>query len=110
MTPLANENNGREQCIRLAPDTIPEAKCTTVRVSVRYVPYADKHRYVFRASYGREDFAADHLVNYSTYSYVAKRQTRKLVDGKTRKVTKNLIPNLRIYPRTSNLVQKCPAT
>lgn len=41
--------------VRVAPETIPEAKSTQTGMSVRYVPAPDKRWYVFRASYGREE-------------------------------------------------------
>ena len=79
---------------RLAPDTIPEAKSSQTGVSVRYVPAPNKKWYVFRASYGREDKAFDYIVADGTYAYIAKRYTRKFVNGKQKKVLEALIPNL----------------
>ena len=80
--------------VRLTPDTIPEARSTRTGVSVRYVPAEDKSWYVFRASYGREDKAADYLVEDGTYVYIAKRYVRKTIKGKQNKVLETLIPNL----------------
>ena len=94
MNTLSNVKHGREQCVRLAPDAIPEAKSRTTGVSVEYVPCDGKSWFVLRASYGREDLASDILVADGTYAYVARRQTRKIINGKTRKVVENLIPNL----------------
>ena len=79
---------------RLAPDTIPEAKSSQTGVSVRYVPAPDKKWYVLRASYGREDKALDYIVEDGTFVYIAKRYTRKTVNGKQKKVLETLIPNL----------------
>ena len=58
----------------LTPDTIPEAKSSQTGVSVRYVPYENKHWYGFRASYGREDKASDILVEDGTYTSVVKKK------------------------------------
>ena len=79
---------------RLAPDTIPEAKSSQTGVSVRYVPAPDKHWYVLRASYGREDKVYDYIVGDGTFAYIAKRYSRKMVNGKPKKVLETLIPNL----------------
>ena len=79
---------------RLAPDTIPEAKSSQTGVSVKYVPTPDKSWYVFRASYGREDWASDYIVEDGTFVYIAKRYVRKTVNGKQKKVLETLIPNL----------------
>lgn len=80
--------------VRVAPETIPEAKSSQTGVSVRYVPTPDKSWYVFRVSYGREDKAADYIVEDGTYVYIAKRYARKSVNGKQKKVLETLIPNL----------------
>ncbi|MBP3789166.1 MAG: UpxY family transcription antiterminator [Prevotella sp.] len=63
-------------------------------MSVKYVPAPDKHWYVFRASYGREDKAFDYIVADGTFAYIAKRYVRKSVNGKQKKVLETLIPNL----------------
>ena len=61
MNTLSNVETGRGQAnppsVRLALDTIPEAKSSQTGVSVKYVPTPDKHWFVFRASYDREDKA-----------------------------------------------------
>jgi len=98
MSTLSNVETGRGQAnppsVRLAPDTIPEAKSSRTGVSVRYVPTPDKHWFVFRASYGREDRAKDYIVADGTFVYIAKRYVRKTVNGKQKKVLETLIPNL----------------
>ena len=98
MSTLSNVETGRGQAnppsVRLAPDTIPEAKSSQTGVSVRYVPAPDKQWYVFRASYSREDIAFDYIVADGTFAYIAKRYTRKLVNGRQKKVLETLIPNL----------------
>ena len=80
--------------VRLTPDTIPETKSSKTGVSVRYVHTPGMNWYVFRASYGREDRAADFLIENGTFAYVAKRYAYKMVKGKPRKVLEPLIPNL----------------
>ena len=103
MSTLSNVETGRGQAnppsVRVAPDTIPEAKSSQTGVSVRYVPAPDKNWYVLRASYGREDKAFDYIVADGTYAYIAKRYTRKLVEGKHQNDLEPLIPNLLLdYP------------
>ena len=98
MSALSNVETGRGQAkppsVRVAPETIPEAKSTQTGVSVRYVPTPDKRWYVFRASYGREDKASNYIVEDGTFVYIAKRYARKSVNGKQKKVLETLIPNL----------------
>ena len=98
MSTLSNVEIGRGQAnppsVRFAPDIIPEAKNSQTGVSVRYVPTPDKHWFVFRASYGREDKAFDYIVADGTFAYIAKRFACKLVNGKQEKVLETLIPNL----------------
>ena len=98
MSTLSNVETGRGQAkppgVRVAPETIPEAKSSQKGVSVRYVPTPGMSWYVFRASYGREDKASDYIVEDGTYVYIAKRYVRKSVNGKQKKVLETLIPNL----------------
>ena len=98
MSTLSNVETGRGQAkppgVRVAPETIPEAKSSQKGVSVRYVPTPGMSWYVFRASYGREDKASDYIVEDGTYVYIAKRYARKSVNGKQKKVLETLIPNL----------------
>ncbi len=98
MNTLTNVKNGRTeetpQSVRFVPDAFPEAKSSKTGVSVRYVPDSSKNWYVFRASYGREEIASDFLIEDGTFVYIAKRQTRKIVNGIVKKVTESLIPNL----------------
>ena len=98
MSTLSNVETGRGQAkppsVRVAPDTIPEARNSQTGVSVRNVPAPDKRWYVLRASYGREDKASDYIVEDGTFVYIAKRYARKTVNGKQKKVLENLIPNL----------------
>ena len=98
MSTLSNVETRRGEAkppsVRVAPETIPEAKSAQTGVSVRYVPTPDKSWFVFRASYGREDKASDYIVEDGTYVYVVKRYARKSVNGKQKKVLETLIPNL----------------
>jgi transcription antitermination factor NusG len=80
--------------VRITPDAFPEAENLKTGVSVSYVPDSDKHWYVFRASYGREDKASDYIVEDGTFVYIAKRYVRKIVNGKPKKVLETLIPNI----------------
>lgn len=75
------------------PDAIPEATSRN-GVSVGYAQEPDKHWYVMRASYGREDRASDYLVEDGTYTYIAKRYVEKFYHGRRRRTLEALIPNL----------------
>ena len=86
--------NTNPPSVRFTPDAFPEAKSSKTGVSVRYVPDENKKWYVFRASYGREDKAADFLIEDGTYTYIAKHYVEKCVQGKRKKVLESLIPNL----------------
>ena len=98
MSTLSNvETRGGEvnpPSVRFTPDAFPEAKSSQTGVSVRYVPASDKHWYVFRVSYGREDKASDYLVEDGTYTYIAKKIAEKYVGGKRKRYQQTLIPNL----------------
>ena len=98
MSTLSNVETRRGEAkppsVRVAPDTIPEARSSQTGVSVRYVPTPGMSWYVFRASYGREDKASDYIVEDGTFVYIAKRYARKTVNGKQKKVLETLIPNL----------------
>lgn len=98
MSTLSNVETRRGEAkppsISLNPDTIPEATSSKTGVSVSYIPNPSNSWYVFRASYGREDKAADYIINDGTYAYVAKRYARKSVNGQQKKVLESLIPNL----------------
>jgi len=98
MNTLSNVETGRGQAkpssVRLAPDTIPDAKNSKTGVSVRYVRDPLKKWYVFRASYGREDKASDYIVEDGSYVYIPKRYIRKTIHGKDKRVLETLIPNL----------------
>ena len=80
--------------IRGVLDAIPEAVKSLNGVSVDYAHDPEKQWFVFRASYGREDKASDFLLADGTFTYIAKRDSFKYVNGKRRRVTEKLIPNL----------------
>ena len=98
MSTLSNVETRRGEAeppsVRLTSDTIPEAQSSKTGVSVRYVPDPTKSWYVFRASYGREDKAADYIINDGTYAYIAKRMVRKSENNKSKIILESLIPNL----------------
>lgn len=100
-------------CVRFAPNIIPEAKSSKTGVSVRYVPDTDKRWYVFRASYGREDKAADFLIENGTFAYIAKRYAEKYYRGKRKRGLEKLIPNILFAYTTTeeaeNYVRRTPA-
>ena len=98
--------------IRFTSDAFPEAKSSQTGVSVRYVPDGNKRWYVFRASYGREDKAAEYIVEDGTYVYIAKRYAHKIVNGKKKMVLETLVPNL-IFVYTTDgkaeeYIKNCP--
>ena len=98
MSTLSNVETRRGEanppCVRLTPDTIPEARSSKTGVSVKYAPTSGMRWYVFRASYGREDKAFDYIVEDGTFAYIAKRYVNKTLNGKEKKVLETLIPNL----------------
>jgi transcription antitermination factor NusG len=98
MSTLSNVTTRRGESnppsVRFAPNAFPEAKSSKTGVSVRYAPAPDKHWYVFRVSYGREDKASDFLVDNGTYTYIAKKMVEKYVGGKRKRYLQTLIPNL----------------
>jgi transcription antitermination factor NusG len=98
MSTLSNVTSRRGETnplsVRFTPDAFPEAKSSQTGVSVRFVPEPNKKWYVFRVSYGRENKAADYLVEDGTYTYVAKKIVEKYVGGKRKSYLQTLIPNL----------------
>ena len=117
MDTLSNVETRRGEAVppsvKVALNTIPETKSSKTGVSVRYVHTPDMNWYVFRASYGREDRAADFLIENGTFAYVAKRYAYKMVKGKPKKVLEPLIPNLLFAYTTEEkadeYVKKTPA-
>ena len=110
MSTLSNVETGRGQAkppsVRVAPDTIPEAKSSQTGVSVRYTPTPCKSWFVFRASYGREDKASDYIVEDGTFVYIAKRYVCRSINGKQKKVLESLIPNLLFVYTTKEKAEK----
>lgn len=98
MITLSNVNTRRGETnphsVRFTPDAFPEAKSLKTGVSVSYVPEAGKRWFVFRASYGRVDKAADYLIADGTYTYVAKKYVERYIRGKKKRYLQTLIPNL----------------
>lgn len=94
------------QSVRLTPDTIPEAISSQTGVSVRYAPDRRKTWYVVRASYGREDKAADCIIEDGSYVYIAKRYAHIIVNGKQKMVLKPLIPNLLFVYTSEDKIEK----
>ena len=98
MSTLSNVETRRGEAkppsVRLTTDTIPEALSSQTGVSVRYAPDPTKSWYVFRASYGREDKAAEYIINDGAYVYIAKRMVRKSINNQPKIVLESLIPNL----------------
>ena len=92
--------------ISVVSDAIPQAVNTQNGVSVEYVHEPEKQWFVFRASYGREDKASDFLVADGTFTYIAKRDTFRYVNGKRRRVTEKLIPNLLFAYTTKEKAEK----
>lgn len=75
------------------PD-IPPVRSKLTGVSVRYEYDKEKKWFVFRASYGREDKAADVITDDGTFVYIAKRFAVKNVKGEKKRVLESLIPNI----------------
>lgn len=94
------------RCTGLTPDGFPEAGKSSDGVSVRYVPMAGKLWFVLRASYGREDRAAELLTSDGTYTYIAKRHAERHVQGKRKRYLQNLIPNILFVYATAEKVEQ----
>ena len=77
MSTLSNVETERGQAkppsVRVALDTIPEARSSQTGVSVRYVPTPGMSWHMLRASYDREDKASDYIVEDGTVVYIVKR-------------------------------------
>ena len=82
-------------CDELTPIAPPAAKSSRSGVSVEYAydESGEKQWFLFRASYGREDMAADILTDMGVYTYVPKRREVVVVNGKRRSILRNLMPN-----------------
>ena len=79
----------------LTPTAIPEPQNAEKGVSVEYVPQEDDRKkwYLFRASYGREDLAAELLRKLNIYAYIPKREETVKVDGRIRHSLQSIVPN-----------------
>ena len=104
MSTLSNVSHRAGGTLPVSTDPLSRAlpkAISTSGVSVSYVPSPDKQWYVFRASYGREVKAADHLIEDGTYAYVARRIVRRQAGGKSRLGHASLLPNLLFAYTTS---------
>ena len=110
MVTLSNVKTRKDEsnssCIRFAPGVIPEAKSSQTGVSVKYALDPTKRWYVFRASYGREDKAANYLIEDGTYAYIAKRYAKKYVNRKPKKVLEALMPNFVFAYTTKEMAEE----
>ena len=93
-------------CAETMIGTIPEAKSSLTGVSVRYVPQSNFQWFALRASYGREDKAADFLIEDGTFVYIGKRYVKKVINGKQKEVLESLIPNLLFAYTTKEKAQE----
>ena len=84
----------KDSCCRLTPAAIPKAENKHAGVSVAYAPDPTKSWFVLRASYGRENLAANDMIGAGYYVYVPRHYQWKDVDGHPKRVLKNMIPNI----------------
>lgn len=73
---------------------IPKAKNSSKGVSVEYVQDDKKRWFVLRATYQREDRAADALIEAGIYAYVAKKYVVHEQNGRKKRVLQSLIPSI----------------
>ena len=110
MEPLSNADIAdMHSDLGFAPFALPKAKSSHTGVSVDYAPADDKRWFVIRASYGREDLAADTLIAAGHYVYVARRYTWIELDHRPKRILQNLIPNiLFVYatPKEADIIVK----
>ncbi len=74
-------------------NALPEA-VSGEGVSVRYAPAPGKQWFALRATYGREQQAAEQIVARGFYAYVARRYTKRRLGNKLRLCLESLIPNM----------------
>lgn len=72
----------------------PELKSTNEGVSVRYAHDSEKSWFVLRASFGREEKAFEYIMDDGTYAYIARQYVMKVMNGKRKKMVRNMIPNI----------------
>lgn len=73
---------------------LPEAT-TQKGVSVEYVPSPERQWYVLRTKFGRENLAADYMIEHGTYVYVAQQRTKERdKDGHLHNALRVLTPNI----------------
>ena len=77
-------------CTGPASCAFPEAKSSKTGASVSYTPAPDKHWYVFRITYNREQLAADYLIDQGIYAYLALGWKQVLREGKKKRILRPL--------------------
>ena len=95
MKALVNADTEDYQRSGLTPTAIPDGQKVKKGVSVEYVPTQDdsKKWYVFRASYGREDKAAELLNTLNELVYVPRHSIPVKTPKGIKHTVKNLLPS-----------------
>lgn len=94
-------------CVGFTTNAPPDARILQAGVSVRYVYDSEKHWYVLRASYGREQKAYDYTINDNSTVYIPMRCCIKSsCDGVRKRIKKPLIPNLLFVYATPEQIEK----
>ena len=108
MEALPNADSVEIPCSGLAPRAFPEAKCSQTGVSVEYVHDAtgQKRWYLFRASYGRAQKAADYLISQGVYVYVPKLEKDVKIGRRVKTVLVDLLPNF-VFAYTDIRLARC---
>lgn len=75
-------------------DVLPKVSNMQTGVSVEYAPTPNSSWYVLRATYGREDKAADALIELGHYAYVARRREVRRIDGHLRRQLRPVVPSI----------------
>ena len=88
------EGKVKPSSVEFALDALPEVKSSQTGVSVEYAHDPNKQWFVLRSSYGREQKAANYLIDKGIYTYVARRYAYKNFNGKQKRILKSLIPNI----------------
>ena len=91
---MAEDARNVSSPLGLIPDENPVAESPNKGISVKYVHGDDKHWYVFRASYGREEKAFNFIIEDGTFAYIPKQYVEKTVNSRRKRYLKAIIPNL----------------
>ena len=75
-------------------DALPRVSNMQTGASVEYAPAPNANWYVLRATYGREDKAADTLIDMGHYAYVARRREVRRIDGHLRRRLRPIVPSI----------------